>query len=162
MRNLLLLFALCMLCGMPARSQQQVTTPQPHTEGTNPCGGGAAKTKPGESVSNNDGVTLSNDAQSNGDASLDPKGGTASCNSTARTKTGFKGTIDGLDTGDSAILASSNTATVTGTGGYVSVSGGSVVTVSCVSAPGATAMTVGLPGGSTATVSPGSSVTFTT
>lgn len=104
--------------GKPKRSPVEAT-----------CNDGGQKVQPGNSHTNTAGVKLTNAVNSGGNGTLTPKGGKTTCESTAQTKTGFKGGISGLKTGDTANLASSNTVVVTGSGGSVNISGGSTVTV---------------------------------
>lgn len=148
----------------PQTSAPQKGAPQiEHREAErkpNECAG-ETKVRPGENATNNDGVTVTNDAGSAGDAYVDPKAGCGNGASVSkvRTKVGFEGTVEGLDANDSVTLSSSNTATVKGDGGSVTISGGSTVTVEVE--PGGAPISVTLPSGTTTTVNSGSS-TFNT
>lgn len=165
MRSTTPLFALVALAfcelafASPTPTDAERATGQEVTGKGSPCGG-SEKVQPGESKTNGDGATVSNAGNSGGNASIDPASGCGDGNSetTVTTKTGFKGSISGLDANDKVTLSSSNTVTITGKGGHVTIAGGSTVT--CVNEAGGGNMTVTLPSGGTATVAPGSTVTF--
>lgn len=129
---------------------------------TEPAGNSKHKVKPGESYTNNDGVTVDNDDASGGNATIDPANGSGNSSTQVNTKTSFEGDISGLDSNDTVNLGSSNTANVSGTGGTVNVSGGSAISVSNTSVAGGGNMTVNLPSGSSITVGPGSNITVNT
>jgi hypothetical protein len=137
----------------------------PHTLWTEPgpCSG-SSKVKAGASAENLDGVSVSNDAASKGEASLSPGdgAGTPDCASNVVTKNGFEGTIDGLDVNDTVSVGANNTTTVTGKGGYVALGGHSTTTVTNNAPLGGYNMTVVTPDGNTTTVPPQSSQTFNT
>jgi len=110
--------------------------------------------KPGNSGTNGD-TDVNNDANSQGNASITPKGEWPDSTSTeVKTKSGFKGTIGGIETGDAANLGPNNTATVYTNGGNVSVGGGSTVTIDNTN--GTASVTATLPSGATVTVPGGS------
>lgn len=125
---------------------------------------GAGKVRPGNCGTNGDDVTVCNDEGSGGNASLDPREdqGQEGDETTVRTDTGFDGDIEGMDSNDTAYLGSSNSASVSGTGGVVSVSGGSSVTVTNTGTQPGNQTTVILPSGNTVTVPGGSTVTINT
>lgn len=120
------------------------------------------KVKPDESECNLDGVCVENDVSSTGDAYLTPKDGGAGSETKVTTKSGFVGSVKGLDWNDTATLGSSQDAEVEGSGGTVKVGGGSQVKVTCTTGPDAVGIKVELSSGVTATVPPGSTVTFST
>lgn len=123
---------------------------------------GKKKVKPGESHKNEDGVELTNDEDSGGNATIDPEHGDDRSSTTVDTKTGFEGTVTGVDANDVVDLGSSNTASVSGTGGTVVMSGGSNVTVTNTTpaeTANAGAITIDMPSGTKLTVHPGSSIT---
>lgn len=137
-------------------------TDAPDVVADDPCVGGYEKVKPGEETTNRDGVTVANDKESSGDATIDPKGGCGKEGSKTKvkTKTGFEGSISGLDGNDSVDMSSGADATVSGSGGDVTISNNSEVTVT--NAAGGGNMTVHMPSGSEVTIPPGSSATFST
>lgn len=136
-----------------------------HRPPVDPCSGTQPETvDPDSSSTNGDGVTVDNEKKSRGKASIDPKGGCGDGTSatTVKTKTRFKGEITGLDSNDEVELSASNTATVKGEGGTVTLSGSSHVTVENTGEAGGASITVNLPSGGNAIIGPGSSVTFNT
>lgn len=169
------LIALFALCGYSNATQAVAATsfgPDDEMVGTLPAfvdpgdldrwgkGSKKEKVRPGDEYCNVDGVCVKNTKDSNGNATVDPRGGTSNAATTVATRTGFEGEISGLDSNDTADLGSSNEATVSGEGGTVNVGGGSKVTVQ--NGEGGGDMTVNLPSGTTVTVSPGSTTTVTT
>jgi len=131
--------------------------------------GSPHRVKRGETHTNEDGVTVTNNEDSSGNAEIDPKKGTGNSSTEVDTKTGFEGKIAGIDSNDEVDLASSNDVEVEGTGGTVTVSGGSTVKITNTNpAPpqGGTSagasITVTLPSGNSLTVPAGSTVTITT
>jgi hypothetical protein len=120
------------------------------------------KVKPGEAHTNNDGVTVDNDSDSTGNATIDPKDGSGNSQTDVDTQTGFEGDISGIDNNDTVDLGSSNDVNVSGTGGNVSASGGSTVNVSNTGPVGGGNINVTLPSGTTINVGPGSNVTINT
>lgn len=135
------------------------------TRGGDTIAKGKEKVKPGESHKNEDGVELTNDEDSSGDATIDPEHGDDGSSTTVDTKTGFEGSVTGIDANDVVDLGSSNTASVAGTGGTVVMSGGSNVTVTNTTPAGtvnADVITIDMPSGTKLTVHPGSSITVET
>tara|TARA_R110002096_G_C14661938_1_gene728385 strand:- start:4101 stop:4619 length:519 start_codon:yes stop_codon:yes gene_type:complete len=159
-----------------------IATPQGDSVGTSPdqhgetligedSAGAWFRVKKGEKHENEDGVKITNEDDSGANADINPKTGDKDSDTKVKTGTGFEGQVDGIDDGDEVDLGSSSEAEVSGTGGEVSVSGGSTVKVTNTNEPpvtgGGTAgagdsITVILPSGNTLTVPPGSSVTITT
>lgn len=135
----------------------------PTTPVFNEEGGSKQVVNPGNCHDNGD-VKVCNNADSGGKATIDPKtanGGDAESTEVV-TKTNFKGSVEGIETGDTVDVGSSNTASISGTGGNVHAQGGSTIAVTNTSAPGGSSINCTLPGGSTVVVGPGSNVTITT
>ena len=120
------------------------------------------KVKPGECHTNNDGVEVCNDSGSSGNATIDPKDGSAASATTVTTKTGFEGKVTNMDGNDTVDVASNNDVTISGDGGTVNMGGGSTANISNTSGPGGASTTVNMPSGATLTIGPGSSLTITT
>lgn len=120
--------------------------------------------KPGDQpVTNEDGVTVTNNGTSNGNATMTPKKGTKDSKTTVDTKSGFEGAIDGLDDNDVVSLGSSNGATISGKGGTVNMKGNSTATVTNnASGPNAKSIKVNTPSGGSISVLPGMTVPITT
>ena len=119
------------------------------------------KVKPGETHTNEDGATVSNSEDSEGNAFIDPKNGGGSSSTTITTKTGFEGSIDGIDANDTVKPGSSNTGTINGNGGTVQLSGNSTWTIN--NGTGGGNMTVTTPAGNSVTIPPGTNgVVFNT
>ncbi len=118
------------------------------------------KVKKGKSYTNGDEVTVTNDEDSNGDITIDPAGGDKNSKTTCKSTTNFVGSISGIDGNDVVMLSSSNTASVSGVGGSISLSGGSSVTIT--NGLGGGNMTCFLPSGGYMIIAPGSSVFVTT
>lgn len=79
-----------------------------------------------------------------------------------KTEGGFKGKIDGLSAGETAIIGTnSNPVDIRGNGGSVSVGSGSTVCITNTGGQGATNITATTPGGSTVTIGPGNTATIT-
>lgn len=88
------------------------------------------KVVPGAQHTNNAGVKVDNFTTSHGDATIDPKDGTATSTTTVRTRASFHGAVKGLKSGDTLAVGSNNTADVEAKpGATITVGGGSTVTV---------------------------------
>jgi hypothetical protein len=148
------------LAASPAASDSVGTLPGPATSQPAPKDK-KAKVRPGDTHTNGDGVTVTNDKESTGDATVDPKEGNAESDTTVVCKTGFQGTVSGLDFTDTVRIRSNSTATVTSNdGGNVQLSGGSTVTVTNTSGDGGRPINVTTGGGTSVSIPPGSSATF--
>jgi phosphohistidine swiveling domain-containing protein len=84
------------------------------------------KVKPGDAPFTNGDVTVTNGTDkdgnplnSRGDATVTPEDGNANSSSTVTTDRNFKGTITGVETGDTVIVGNDNDADVGTTGGRV-------------------------------------------
>lgn len=123
----------------------------------------SAKVGPGDSHTNNDGVTVTNNSERrNRDAYIDPAAGQTDDTTSVRVGTGATVVVDGLGADDNVDVGSSSKTTVNGAGGAVNISGGnSKVTVTNAGSPNTAIMTVRA-NGVTTTVPPGSSATFNT
>lgn len=121
--------------------------------------GGAKKVRPCENKSNGD-VTVTVQCGSNvGSASMTPGSGANDLTSTAvNTQNGWKGTISGMEAGDSANVSNGGFGSVTGTGGSVSMGTNCNLVVNNNATTGGNVMTVTMPGGATISIPPGSSV----
>jgi hypothetical protein len=159
--HLIALTALLALTSPQGNSESIGSLPTPSLVEETVCSG-SQKVPPGSSHTNGDGVTVENDPSSSGNATISPDGGGPNCASNVVSKSGFEGAVNGIDVNDTVALGSGADATVSGTGGSVSISGGSTVTVTNTNGPGGGVINVFLPSGNTATVGPGSSVTFNT
>jgi hypothetical protein len=115
---------------------------------------------PGESASNKNGVTISTDADSGASASMN-QGGQQHPQTCAKSKTGWHGSITETKPDDVVTLSSSAKGKIAGTGGEISIAGGSTVTVECTGGPN-NEIHVTLPSGDTVTVYGGSRVKFST
>lgn len=113
------------------------------------------KVRAGEHHDNGD-VSVDNDPDSGGEATIDPDEGSSTTATTVRTSTGFKGSVSGVDGNDAIHLGAANLATVNGIGGNVYLSGGSDVTINNLGGEGAMSMTIHMTSGTTITVPPGS------
>jgi hypothetical protein len=156
MKNLLAIalgLSLCVLPSLADDKNNQPPRPTPKEKG--PCSG-TANVGPGASATNNDGVTVSTNGPSQGSATLTPSNGTANCKTVANAGAGWSGYIKGLDSDDFASAAGGGIGSISGTGGVVSVGGGSYL-VTNTSQPGGTTMTVNWSGGPTLLL-PGQSV----
>ena len=118
------------------------------------------KVDAGDVFTNGDGVCVNNYADSSGDACIDPKSGGASSSTEVVAMSGFEGEILGIDANDSVLIKSNSDASVTGSGGEITIMGGSEVAVT--NAQGGGHMSISLPGGVSAVVAPGATVTFNT
>lgn len=79
-----------------------------------------------------------------------------------KTEGGFKGKIDGLSAGETAVIGTnSNPVDVRGNGGSVSVGSGSTVCITNTGGQGSTNITATVPGGSVISIPPGSTATIT-
>lgn len=111
--------------GLPTRGSVQ----QP---GGGPGWGGAGDqrvtVKPGQSFTNANGVTITTDINSQGNASINVGGPTRQTTS-VRTKTGWKGTVTGIKIDDVVQLTASNHAKIQGDGGTVQGGGNSLIEV---------------------------------
>lgn len=128
-----------------------------------PCSG-SEKAGPGESTPTNaDGVSGSVSSGGSGSVKVDG-GGQSDCVTNASTKSGTKVfNVTGTDGNDVTTVGASSTGTVSGAGGVVKLASNCKVTVTNTAAAGSNInTTVILAGGQTATVPPGSSVTFGT
>lgn len=123
---------------------------------------------PGMTETNGD-VTVENTSSGQTNATVSPKQGDSSSESTVTTDTGFRGTISGVDMNDTVNLGSNQgdsspmgiPVTVNTAGGNVILKGGSHVRVSNALASTATTV-VQLQNGSTVELEPGSSVRIRT
>tara|TARA_R110000851_G_scaffold120002_2_gene248110 strand:- start:933 stop:1430 length:498 start_codon:yes stop_codon:yes gene_type:complete len=165
MKALSLILALFALLALPS-NVFAIDGHEDPTEGERPASTTAHRLNRGESHTNLDEVTLTVDEESTGKASIDPKKGSKTSKTTVRTKTGWIGKVAGIDSNDEVVLGSSSEGSIEGTGGEVSIAGGSTVTVTNTTAnPNGTAtgqITCTLPSGAVVTIPPGSSATFTT
>ncbi len=151
MKSLLVLLALLPL-GLteePQRAEAALSTP-------------STKVKPGECYTNEDQVTACTDKESKRSAEITPSKGSTKSKTTVTSKTSWDGTVDGIDANDRVSLGSNNTATITGSGGSVKVSGSSTVTVINNGVNAAMPIGISLPSGTSLQVWPGGSVTITT
>ncbi len=122
-------------------------------------GGDTHTVQPGQTHTNGDDVEVRNTAPAaGGNATVTPKAGTETAETTVKTKMGFQGSIKRIDSNDKVKIGSTNVATVEGTGGEVTIGGGSTVTVRT----GAGSIIVRLNSGTTVTVGPHSEATFAT
>lgn len=157
----LVAFALgLLLCTAPLSAHDDGGKPARSTTEKAACSG-TATVAPGGSATNNDGVTVTTKANSAGSATLTPQSGGAKCASYANAKAGFSGYVTGMDGNDTAAIAANSNATVSGTGGLVSIAPGSTVNVVNVGGPGAGSITVNWSGGPTI-LGPGQSQVFHT
>jgi len=122
------------------------------------------KVKAGESHTNEAGVTLTNDKNSRGNATIDPKKDNANGKTAIDTRTGFKGSVSGATADTTIDFASSNEATVSGQGCRVKVSGNCTITIVNTAEEGDADgdITVELASGATITVEAGSRTTIET
>ena len=150
MKSLLVLLALLPgLTEEPQRAEAALSTP-------------STKVEPGECFTNGDQVTACTDKESKKNATITPSKGSKKSKTTVTTESKWIGTVDGIDANDRVSLGSSNTATVSGSGGSVKVGGNSTVTVINNGVNVATPIAVSLPSGTSVQVWPGGSVTITT
>lgn len=149
-------------------------TPKAPASGTATAGTSTTKTPPvtvapGERKSQN-GITVTNGNYneqfplydgSTGKARL-KQGNPDDTKSEVKTDNGFKGKIEGIETGDTVITGpSSNPIDISGTGGSVSVGSGTTCRVTNTAAAGGASITCTTPGGSTVSIPPGSTATIT-
>ncbi len=122
---------------------------------------GHEKVEPGECHTNGDGVQVCNDADSDGDFTVDPKNGSGSSETTVEAKNDAEGTVEGIDSNDTVNCAHGSNVTISGTGGTVNANAGSTgsVTNTNPAGGGGASITVNVGGGSV-TVPPGGSITF--
>jgi len=118
------------------------------------------KVKPGQNHCNTDGVCVTNNQESSGDATVDPEVGSGISETTVTTQSGFEGTITGIDANDTVNLGPSNNGSVSGAGGTVNTGSSSTLTIS--NGTGGGNMTVNLVGGSEITIPPGNSIQLST
>jgi hypothetical protein len=120
---------------------------------------GHEKVEPGECHTNNDGVKVCNDADSDGDFTVDPKSGSTSSATTVEAKNDAEGTVDGIDGNDTVNCANGSDVTITGTGGTVNANSGSSGSVQNTNPAGGANITINIGGGSIQ-VPPGSTIPF--
>ena len=132
------------------------------TSALNPALGNIKTVTPGNSHDNND-VQVTCDVDSSGNITVDPETGTSTSNSTVVFKTGAKGSVTGIEAGDSVSVRANGHATVSGTGGTVDIGGtGATVTVTNTAEAGGGNITVTTGSGTTVTVPPGNTATVST
>lgn len=102
--------------------------------------------KPGTSHCNGDSVCVTNTSPGTQDATITPATGDATSDTTVATDTKFTGSVTGLDSTDTVNLGSSNTTSISGTGGTVNAQGGSTITVTNSADTGGAPINVNLPG----------------
>lgn len=116
----------------------------------------------GNSHDNSD-VQVTCDVDSGGNITVDPETGTATSDSNIVFKTGAKGSVAGIEAGDTVSVRSNGRATVSGTGGTISIGGTDArVTVTNTAPVGGSNITVTTASGTTVTVPPGSTTTVST
>ena len=158
MKNLIFLMSLVAFCTSVTSVSYAQGTGRPDEEVA--PGDGKTKVKPGDTHCNSDDVCVVNNKGSGANAYIDPSKGNGNSKTRVNTQTSFEGSVDGIDSNDTVNFGSGNTASVTGNGGTVNVSGGSTITATNGTAGGN--MTINLPSGSSITVPPGSNVTVNT
>lgn len=122
---------------------------------------GKETVEPGETHTNNDGVTVANDADSDGDIDMNPKSGTADSATTVDVKNDATGTVSGIDGNDTVNTAHGSTTTISGTGGTVNAGSGSSGSVTNTNPAGSGGASITITGGAVPIhVPPGSTVTF--
>jgi hypothetical protein len=114
----------------------------------------------GAEWTNLDGVNVINDANSGGTARINPKYGDKDSKTSVVTKSGFKGSVSGLDSNDTTDIGATNTVTINTDGGTVNIAGGSTATVN--NANNGNNCHVTLPSGGSVDLPPGSSAVFHT
>lgn len=118
--------------------------------------------KPGDSCTNEDGVTVDNHSGSSGNISMTPQKGDKKSKTTVTAKTNAEFSVTGLDENDIVNMGSSNAATISGDGGTINMKGNSTVTVTNTADKGGKDITVKTPNGGTVTVKPGCTVPIST
>jgi len=144
------------------QSRTQAKKEIPETDPTLPV---RHTVEPGESHTNNDGVTVENtgdgSAGEDGDITINPKSGSENSKTTVDVENHATGTVSGIDGNDTVNTAHGSNATISGTGGTVNVgsgSSGSITNNNPAGGEGAS-ITVNV-GGHELTVPPGSTVNF--
>jgi hypothetical protein len=154
------ILACLLLTGLAGAQGSVIEGGKSETGTSGSAGTGQKVVKPGFCGGNGD-VKAENEDESGGTATITPgKGASDETDSSVSTTSQFKGTISGIESGDTVKLGHSANATVTGEGGTVDIRASSSVTV--INTGSGSAITVTLPGGTTATVPGGSSTTFST
>lgn len=118
--------------------------------------------KPGEKHTNKDGVGVTNDATSKGNAKITPENGTGNGDdtTTVTTKSGFIGSVAGINSRSTVNLGAKNDCNVSGTGGTVNATGSSKGTITNTAPAGGGNIFVYIPSGGCVTVAPGTSYTL--
>lgn len=120
---------------------------------------GEHKVRPGNSHTNRDGVTVDNSAASGDYATINPKTGNELSETSVRLRSGFVGSVEGIDGNDTVVVRSNVTGTISGEGGRITMASGANVTVTNTAEAGGASITVVTSSG-TVTLPPGSSATF--
>lgn len=163
MRQLLAAASLLLLASVSSATQSP-GSPSPSPPSVSPSSKSEV-VEPGESFTNGDGVTVANESPEEGGygtATITPKEGDGTSETTVKTKPNFEGAISGLDGNDTVNIGPTSEATVAGAGGNVTIGGNSIVTVQNTGPQGGPSTTVTFVGGAVAVIPPGSSVTFGT
>ena len=164
-----LLSAIAVLAVLPAAtiiaarssSLQSPTHAKKEIPETDPTPAARHTVKPGESHTNKDGVTVDNDADSDGDVTISPKSGSKSSATTVDVKNDATATVSGIDGNDTVNTAHGSNSTISGTGGTVNVGNGSTGSITNTNPAGGGGASIAVEvGGHTLTVPPGSTVNF--
>ena len=121
---------------------------------------GSHKVKPGDDPYNNGDVTVTNKADSDGDARVTPDEGNDKSSSTVTTESGFKGSVSGVEKGDTVNLGNNNAASVSTAGGTVGIGSNYSGTISNAPPPNTDSTRIEPPSGEPFSLSPGGSIQY--